>query len=66
MFWYWIEWQAHAIPLSKYLFGGMTEDTIKFLLYTPDKNTANLGGRTGLGKNSSNLSLGEKEVQAKA
>ena len=50
MFWYWIEWQAHAIPLSKYLFGGMTEDTIKFLLYTPDKNTANLGGRTGLGK----------------
>ena len=33
MFYKWIEWQAHAEPLSKYLFGGMTEITIELMLH---------------------------------
>jgi len=33
MFYLWIQWQAHATPFSKYLFGGMTEITVELLLH---------------------------------
>jgi hypothetical protein len=35
MFWYWIQWQAEARPFSKYLFGGMYDETTELLLYNP-------------------------------
>jgi len=35
MFYYWIEWQAHATPFSKYLFGGMNNVTTELLLINP-------------------------------
>jgi len=35
MFYSWIEWQAHATPFSKYLFGGMNNVTTELLLINP-------------------------------
>jgi len=35
MFYYWIEWQAHSLPFSRYLFGGMNQVTTELLLINP-------------------------------
>jgi len=37
MFYHWVNWQAHATPFSKYLFGGMYDETVALLLHKPKK-----------------------------